>query len=319
MNKPKISVIVPVYNVDRYLEICIDSLINQTYDNLEIILINDGSTDDSKLICEKYLNLDKRIKLINQKNKGVSSARNNGIRNSSGEYIVFVDSDDYCELNMFETIVKNINLNKDTFIIYGYNKIFKNKKNSVLLNENKNLNKNNIIKNILIKEEIGGYLWNKLFIASIIKNNNIKFNNKISYCEDLLFVSEYIRYIKRVKYLKKSLYNYRMRKNSVTYEFFNNKNISILDSCQLLIEANYYNYNIRNNLEFRYLNNYYKLRKYIPKDYNINLDILKREKEILKYQNLTIINLFRYYLIKYFNNIYMFLRKIKNISLNLFE
>ena len=319
MNKPKISVIVPVYNVDRYLEICIDSLINQTYDNLEIILINDGSTDDSKLICEKYLNLDKRIKLINQKNKGVSSARNNGIRNSSGEYIVFVDSDDYCELNMFETIVKNINLNKDTFIIYGYNKIFKNKKKSVLLNENKNLNKNNIIKNILIKEEIGGYLWNKLFIASIIKNNNIKFNNKISYCEDLLFVSEYIRYIKRVKYLKKSLYNYRMRKNSVTYEFFNNKNISILDSCQLLIEANYYNYNIRNNLEFRYLNNYYKLRKYIPKDYNINLDILKREKEILKYQNLTIINLFRYYLIKYFNNIYMFLRKIKNISLNLFE
>ena len=110
-----------------------------------------------------------------------------------------------------------------------------------------------------------------------------------------------------------------MRKNSVTYGFFNNKNISILDSCQLLIEANYYNYNIRNNLEFRYLNNYYKLRKYIPKDYNINLDILKREKEILKYQNLTIINLFRYYLIKYFNNIYMFLRKIKNISLNLFE
>ena len=92
MNKPKISVIVPVYNVDRYLEICIDSLINQTYDNLEIILINDGSTDDSKLICEKYLKLDKRIKLINQKNKGVSSARNNGIRNSSGEYIEFVDS-----------------------------------------------------------------------------------------------------------------------------------------------------------------------------------------------------------------------------------
>lgn len=319
MNKQKISVIVPVYNVDRYLEMCIESIINQTYDNLEIILINDGSTDDSKLICEKYLKLDKRIKLINQKNKGVSSARNNGIRNSSGEYIVFVDSDDYCELNMIETIVKNIDLNKDTFIIYGYNKIYKNKKTSVLLNENKNLNKNNISENILIKEEIGGYLWNKLFIASIIKNNNIKFNNKISYCEDLLFVNEYIRYIKRVKYLKKSLYNYRMRKNSVTYEFFNNKNISILDSCQLLIESNSYNYNIHNNLEFRYLSNYYKLVKYIPKDYNINLDILKREKEILKHQNLTIINLFRYYLIKYFNNIYIILRKIKNISLNLFE
>ena len=104
MNKPKISVIVPVYNVDRYLEICIDSLINQTYDNLEIILINDGSTDDSKLICEKYLKLDKRIKLINQKNKGVSSARNNGIRNSSGEYIVFVDSDDWVDLDYFERL-----------------------------------------------------------------------------------------------------------------------------------------------------------------------------------------------------------------------
>lgn len=94
-NHPLISIIVPVYNVEKYLSYCLDSIIQQTYDNLEIILINDGSTDGSKSICEEYLKKDQRISLINQKNKGLSGARNTGLDNCIGEYITFIDSDDY--------------------------------------------------------------------------------------------------------------------------------------------------------------------------------------------------------------------------------
>ena len=97
-----LSVIIPVYNVEPYLEQCLDSVINQTYKNLEIICINDGSTDNSLKILEKYQKKDNRIKLINQKNKGLSEARNAGLDVAKGEYIAFVDSDDYLELNAYE-------------------------------------------------------------------------------------------------------------------------------------------------------------------------------------------------------------------------
>src|SRR5690606_32725285 len=95
MRKPKISIIIPIYNASAFLEKCIDSVINQSYDNLEIILINDGSTDSSLDICKKYANSDDRIKLINKENGGVSSARNMGLEVVTGDYIGFVDSDDY--------------------------------------------------------------------------------------------------------------------------------------------------------------------------------------------------------------------------------
>ena len=96
----KISIIVPIYNVESYLKRCLDSLINQTYSNIEIILINDGSTDLSGDISSKYAKIDKRIKLINSSNKGVSCARNKGLELASGDYIMFVDPDDYIELNI---------------------------------------------------------------------------------------------------------------------------------------------------------------------------------------------------------------------------
>ena len=106
----KISIIVPIYNVESYLKRCLDSLINQTYSNIEIILINDGSTDLSGDISSKYAKIDKRIKLINSSNKGVSCARNKGLELASGDYIMFVDPDDYIELNTCEMLIKNISV-----------------------------------------------------------------------------------------------------------------------------------------------------------------------------------------------------------------
>ena len=99
-----ISIIVPVYNAEKYLSRCIDSILRQTFADFELILVNDGSSDKSKEICEKYLESDPRIKLINQENSGVSAARNTGLDNASGEYIGFVDSDDFIEKNMYEEL-----------------------------------------------------------------------------------------------------------------------------------------------------------------------------------------------------------------------
>ena len=104
--KDIISIIVPVYNVEKYLDKCIDSIINQTYKNIEIILIDDGSTDQSSAICDKYSKLDKSIKVIHKKNGGISDARNEGTKITTGSYLMFIDSDDYIDSNMIEELYK---------------------------------------------------------------------------------------------------------------------------------------------------------------------------------------------------------------------
>lgn len=126
-----ISVIVPIYNTDLFLERCVDSILNQTYENLEIILVNDGSTDRSGKICDNYINKDARVKVIHKKNGGASTARNTGLQAANGVYIGFVDSDDYISLNMYEEMVQNIEQDVDivtcvTVIVSENNKISKN-------------------------------------------------------------------------------------------------------------------------------------------------------------------------------------------------
>ena len=113
----KLSVIVPVYNTEKYLERCIDSIVNQTFKNVEILLINDGSTDNSIEICRRYEKNDERIKLINKQNSGVSETRNIGIENATGEFITFVDSDDEIALNMYEQMIGAAN-EKDADIVF---------------------------------------------------------------------------------------------------------------------------------------------------------------------------------------------------------
>ena len=114
----KISIIIPVYNVEKYLHQCLNSVINQTYKNLEIICINDGSKDNSLIILNEYLQKDNRIVIVNQKNSGVSSARNKGIRLSTGDFISFIDSDDYLDLNVYEKCVQRIIRDNSDIIIF---------------------------------------------------------------------------------------------------------------------------------------------------------------------------------------------------------
>ena len=318
MKKVKVSVIIPVYNVEKYLKRCLDSIVNQTLKDIEIIIVNDGSTDNSKKICEKYLNNDKRIRLINQANKGVSVARNNGIVNSNGEYIIFIDADDYCENNMFEELLKLACFNKNSLVVCGYYKVFKNNKICVLSNESETINKNKIYEKILTTEEVGGYLWNKIFKASIIKDNNIKFNTKVNYCEDILFVNEYVKKIKDIKYIVIPLYYYRMRKNSATNNFISEKNIGILDAYSLLCNL-YCDKEFIKKIKYEYLKSYYKLKNVIPSDYILRDDIIQNQSRIIKENNLSLKELILFYIIKYFRNIYIILKKRKNKHLDLFE
>lgn len=202
----KISIIVPIYNAEKTINRCIDSLLKQTYKNIEIILINDGSIDNSLLICKNYAAKDKRVVVINKSNGGVSSARNAGIVKVSGNYIMFCDSDDYVYDNWCEEMYK---MYKDNYLIMcGYNMI-KDKKiiNSIIP---KSISKI-VDKNKVMELENYGFFspFNKLYNAKIIKNNNIYFDSNLNFGEDLIFNLSYLMHIsKGVLLVDKALYAY---------------------------------------------------------------------------------------------------------------
>ena len=307
----KVSIIIPIYNAEKYLFKCLNSIKEQTYTNIEVLMINDGSTDNSETICKEFLK-DSRFCLINKKNGGVSSARNLGINRCNGEYVLFVDSDDWCDKELLKQAVQNIK--SYDMLCFAYYKAYKDKNICEELKVNKNAN---IKKEILSNKLIGGYLWNKLFSTNIIKEHGIKFNESITYCEDLIFIIQYIKYVKKVNYINKALYYYRVRKNSVSNDFYSNKNISILNAYELLInEYNECDFFV-NNLKFSYLLNYYKLRKFIPKEYNVNLDIVAEEKKVLA--NKSTKQKIKFNLIKYFPKVFIKLKDMKNGKMNLYD
>lgn len=219
----KFSIIVPIYNTEEYLEECLLSLINQTYKNLEIILIDDGSTDNGYIIYNEFIKKDNRISVIRKENEGASIARNIGIEHSNGDYIIFVDSDDWLDLNAVEKI-NNIleKYNECDLIIYNilYNQKqkFKNMKNQFF---QKSEFKNEISK--LIKSEKINSPCNKVYKLDIIKKHNIRFNRKLTVGEDLLFNINYIKWINNCYLLSLCLYNYSNNSNSIMHNYIDNK------------------------------------------------------------------------------------------------
>lgn len=213
----KISVIVPVYNVEQYLERCVDSIINQTYKNLEIILVNDGSTDNSGKLCDELAKRDDRIRVIHKGNGGVSEARNLGIRESKGVYITFIDSDDVVSIKMLEELYSNlIKYCVDISIgnvIHSYNInniIFSESSNEVSLWDNKQT-----LKEFLKAKITSFYPIAKLFKRDLL--SGFEFNNKYKLAEDAMFITEILldRNVKAV-YSFKDIYAYCHRSESAT-------------------------------------------------------------------------------------------------------
>ena len=266
----KISIIVPVYNTEKYISECINSLLSQTYNNYEIIIIDDGSTDNSYKICKDYEKKHKKIKLYSQKNSGVSSARNLGIKVSSGDFIIFVDSDDYCNSNYLETI-KFITLS--IFILFLLNSFYCN-------------NKDEMDEFIIANSKFGGYICNKVFSTKILKQNNILFDKELYYSEDLKFTIDYIKYCNAIRYISFTPYMYRMRKSSVSFNYINKKNSSLLDLLNELINKYNYNEKIVNSLKYTYLLNYYKFKK-VYDEKKVRKDIIQDKEMIIKNKKLT--------------------------------
>ncbi len=214
MKNKKVSIIVPVYNVELYIENCLNSLLNQTYSNYEIILINDGSTDSSIEICNKYN--DKKIKKINQINKGVSIARNVGISCATGQYIMFVDADDIVSKNYIENLVTSIEKSSTDMVICKYTKEKDELMNSESSKntEGKIINANTILERMIENNLQEGYLWNKIFKKSIIDENFLKFKEGVTVWEDLYFVMEYLSKADKVYTINEKLYYYRTREGS---------------------------------------------------------------------------------------------------------
>lgn len=217
----KVSIIIPIYNVERYLERCLDSIISQTYSNIEIICVNDGSTDSSGLILSKYKSKDNRIIIISTENGGLSRARNIGIKLATGEFFMFIDSDDYIEPNMVEKLVETIKT-ENSDIVKCTN--FLEKQDGIIIKvednyiKNKLLTKEEIEKQIIanvINDEILSYVCVLIIRKEALFKTNL-FNEKLRILEDKAFFIELILTIKNIYFLDVPLYHYMINEKSIT-------------------------------------------------------------------------------------------------------
>ena len=322
----KVSVIVPVYNVEKYIRQCLESIINQTYKNLEIIVVNDGTKDNSMKIVEEYLS-DERIKVINKENGGIASARNRGIDEATGEYISFVDSDDWLELNTYEKLVEII-VDED-IIVFNYNRVD---------DETQKILKKNYInmKEILKLSQEYTYLYSeledmcciKLYRTEYIKKNNFKFLEILH--EDFWWKVETTYRTSKIKGVNEAFYNYRINrkdnrmslekkvdkkileyrkksyelilKNMDKYIKVNEKNFSLGQEIYVRIERENWRIKLNGELFFGKLDNY--LKRYLKANNNLIEEkiIIRRLKNLLKSRDTQKIVGINYYAIFYLKN-----------------
>jgi glycosyltransferase involved in cell wall biosynthesis len=317
MNNILVSIIVPVYNTEEYLSKCIESLINQTYENIEIICVNDGSNDNSLIILKEYAQKDTRIKIINQENKGVSYSRNIGIEKATGDYILFIDSDDWYERIAIEEIIKQLQ-NTDYDIVYF---------NVICVNKNF-YKKKNVTKKICIDKKrtynndgVHCFCFNRNFLNTY----NIRFEEALKISEDNLFQISCFINATKISLLDKYLYYYLTQREG-----------SVTQNLNLFLENQFYSYlYITNRKFFKNLSDLNKLYitdlwgfylfatwlKYPIFSSKNNKFIIQFLEFYKQYNNVKIYKFYGYYLLKYriiCRISYSLINKIK-IFLKLFQ
>ena len=234
----KISVVIPVYNVEKYLSECLDSVVNQTYKNLQIILVDDGSTDFSGKICDVYAEKDNRITVVHQKNAGAGAAKNTGLELIDGDYFSIIDSDDYIELDMYEKMVNSLEKYNADIVQCLFRNVFVNdsfdRKYKIKGNYPKVLTSKSFLKEYLYDWKYAIFA-NKVFKSSLLKEIRFPVGRKI---DDEFFTYKLVCNAKKVVNIDNILYNYRMRKTSVMNE--NDTDRLIYDRIDCFIER--YNY-----------------------------------------------------------------------------
>lgn len=201
-----VSVIIPVYNGAEFLEDCLRSVMNQTYRDIEIIVIDDGSTDESYEICHRLAKEDGRIRLLQQANAGVSTARNNGIREAKGEFITFVDADDAMLLTAIESLVEY----SDYDFVIGSYETFRYKWANQVIMPNRDYRLNADVNDFVVLDRHIDYPWGKLFRTKVIIDNSLEFNKEVAYGEDHIFNIEYCRFAQNAVTIKDVVYRYRL-------------------------------------------------------------------------------------------------------------
>lgn len=234
----KVSIVVPIYNVEKYLDRCIQSITNQTYQNLEIILVDDGSTDASSAICETWKANDSRIRIIHKKNGGLSSARNAGLEIATGDYIMFEDSDDWLEQKLVEKCVDRAEEEKSSLVVFGYHKINEQGEHlEVFTFGDGNFNKSQMIAQLYqrILEMSFGYAWNKLYRLSTLRKSGVINDGSIVDREDLYFNLMLLENLDKISYLDYAGYNYLQRETSLLH----NANPARLNNVNVFCEKMY--------------------------------------------------------------------------------
>ena len=308
----KVSIIVPVYNVEQYIERCLNSIVSQTYANLEIILVDDGSTDSSGNICKKYSEKDKRIKYIYQENKGLSGARNAGIDNSTGDYLCFIDSDDWVERDYLMSAMKIFDNDKVDIAIFGY---FISSENDDKIStkgwlnkEFKIVDKNTALKLLVEDININSHAWDKIFKKELFKTVRFPVGKNF---EDIFIMHEIFNSCEKIAISKQPKYHYFERENSIARNY-NTKNVLNY------FEAEWcrYEYLINNNFELQKLQimkmmelvlSYYPKRKF---NKNMPKHIVKKYNDELKNYYKKINDLYKKCDVGFDNKKYYYMYKI---------
>lgn len=257
MEKDLISVIVPVYNSLPYIERCVNSLRSQSYENIEILLIDDGSDDGSGNFCDVAASGDGRVKVIHTENQGASAARNIGLSRSKGSYIAFADSDDYVDAQWLSKLYIKGKKSGADITVCGYTLVMGNK--CIVPFKQKiygNVKGESAMLPLLTKSGCGGFLWNKLFKAELFANR--RFNESVYYCEDMLIIMSCICDNAAVCFMKDPLYFYRKNPQSVT-ETFSDKSISVIKAYDEMLLNAKISPRIRNLLKARRVESAVKL------------------------------------------------------------
>ena len=321
----KVSVIVPIYNVENYIYECIASIIKQTLQDIEIILVNDGSTDDSIIKIQKLIDNNKNIRLINKENGGLSSARNTGLQFATGDYVAFIDSDDYIEPSFLQQLYEEaIKYNLD-IAIGGYKKLYSNIYESIKRNNNLVdigvTTGVNFLKNEMKCKDYRMEVWDVLYRREFLEKNNLTFEEGLVY-EDELFTPLALFKATRVKLIETNGYIYRQRQNSI---MSNKPNINHINSTKYLIDKfiEYFYATSSEDIKYIVSRNLISLtsgyeKKIILSDLKNKKQLLKKIKDIklinaMKYtKELTFKQKFRYFLLRYSSTLFYYYINLKN-------
>lgn len=314
-----ISIIIPIYRVEKYLKECIDSVINQTYKNLEVILVNDGSPDNCGNMCDEYARKDKRVKVIHKKNGGLSDARNHGIDMATGKYITFIDSDDYVDLKYIEKLYDSIKKNNTKISQCNILKVNDKKEiiEKVGYSENNVKSGKELIKDIYYEHWAENIVvWNKMY--------SIELFEKIKYPVGKIHEDEYVTYkilyyIDKVSIVNEYLYCYRQNDNSITGKKFNIQRLDVLEAFEERLtffeeknEKELYELTLKAYLE-KLVRCYMQMKKYIEETKSMEIELIKKYRKnyikILKSKKMTTFSKIKMFCFYSLPNIYYNLKK----------